>query len=481
MDMLRTFDNSYFSQVFPKNWDLKKIKKCVSNPPGEIGKRQTFWHKDFSVAPCDNLEEFGVYMGHEIAMQIRLAKEEGKQLIMILPVGPMGMYRWVVYFLKAWNIDCKHVHGFNMDEWSDDKGNTVPASDPVAFQNAMENAFYGPLGKLTVPVKQRNFATRENLIQYPDKIAALKAKGARQVMIYGIGRACHIAFWEPQFADEYASYEEWKKEPYRVGANLHPFTIEQNAITSFRSNWTLIPDLDQAVNFLLFYVVCQAAYHLPGRLVKTLVVKAGAQGEVALPFILIAAAGNRHGHRGERRSARHLPVGDGGGDGVDGGRQVILGKADAGKPQLGQIRRDVIPPAGRLRLRHPEGAQRHAQGSPGQLLMVDFAVSRQKRIRKGDGPGDLLLGGEAGGGGLGKGYRGGEREQQGQGQQQKKAPDPCPFPPAHPPPLQCCCDVPEYTGCPAAPSNTLVDLEVKEAGGIGEGGHHQAQAHEPGR
>lgn len=241
MDMLRTFDNSYFSQVFPKNWNLKKIKKCVSNPPGEIGKRQTFWHKDFSVAPCDNLEEFGVYMGHEIAMQIRLAKEEGKQLIMILPVGPMGMYRWVVYFLKAWNIDCKHVHGFNMDEWSDDKGNTVPASDPVAFQNAMENAFYGPLGKLTVPVKQRNFATRENLIQYPDKIAALKAKGARQVMIYGIGRACHIAFWEPQFADEYASYEEWKKEPYRVGANLHPFTIEQNAITSFRSNWTLIP------------------------------------------------------------------------------------------------------------------------------------------------------------------------------------------------------------------------------------------------
>lgn len=241
MDMLSTIKGSHFSEVFPKEWDLKRIRECVSHPPSEITRRQPFWHKGFSLAACDNLEEFGVYMGHEIAMQIRLAKEAGQQLIMVLPVGPMGMYKWVVYFLKSWKIDCQHVHGFNMDEWSDAKGNTVPASDPVAFQNAMENALYGPLGKLTVPESQRNFATKDNLKLYPEKIAALKAKSAKQVMVYGIGRACHIAFWEPHFAEEYKSYEEWKKEPYRIGANLHPFTIEQNAITSFRSNWTLMP------------------------------------------------------------------------------------------------------------------------------------------------------------------------------------------------------------------------------------------------
>ena len=43
-------------------------------------------------------------MGHEIAMQIRLTKEEGRKLILILPVGPMGMYKWAVYFLKEWNV-----------------------------------------------------------------------------------------------------------------------------------------------------------------------------------------------------------------------------------------------------------------------------------------------------------------------------------------------------------------------------------------
>ena len=52
---------------------------------------------------------------------------------------------------------------------------------------------------------------------------------------------CHIAFWEPHFAAEFNSVEEWKKQPYRLGAKLHPLTIEQNAITSFKSRTTLVP------------------------------------------------------------------------------------------------------------------------------------------------------------------------------------------------------------------------------------------------
>ena len=35
--------------------------------------------------------------------------------------------------------------------------------------------------------------------------------------------------------------EEWKKAPYRIGAKLHPMTIEQNSLISFKSRVTLIP------------------------------------------------------------------------------------------------------------------------------------------------------------------------------------------------------------------------------------------------
>ena len=241
MDMTTTIHGSYFSEMLPPGWDINKIKECVSNPPESVFDPQDFWNKDFKPVMCTNLEEFGAYMGHEIAMQIKKTKEEGRKLILILPVGPMGMYKWAVYFLKEWNVDCKHVYGFNMDEWADAEGNTVPATEKAAFQNAMEEAFYGPLGELTVPENQRNFATKENLPTYPEKIAALKAEGAKQVLVYGIGRVCHIAFWEPHFALEYETVEEWKAQPYRIGARLHPLTIEQNAITSFKSSWPLIP------------------------------------------------------------------------------------------------------------------------------------------------------------------------------------------------------------------------------------------------
>ena len=117
----------------------------------------------------------------------------------------MGMYRWAVYFLKEWNVPCDHVHGFNMDEWSDSAGATLPPDNPGAFQYAMQAAFYGPLGSRTVPESQRWFATADRLPHYADRIGELKSKGAELIVIFGIGRVCHIAFWEPHFAAEFAS------------------------------------------------------------------------------------------------------------------------------------------------------------------------------------------------------------------------------------------------------------------------------------
>jgi len=240
MDLISTIKGSLLEDFFPKGWDLQKMDECCSHPPEEVTQSQPWWNKDFSPLPCGNLEEFDTKMGHEIALKIKQAKKQGKKIVFILPVGPMGMYKWVVYFLKEWNIDCRHVYGFNMDEWSDAEGNTLPSDNPAAFQNAMEEAFYNPLGELTIPQDQRHFATREMLPTYPQKISQLQAEGAELVVVFGIGRVFHIAFWEPHFAAEF-SEDEWKKQTHRLGAKLHPLTIEQNAITSFKSRTTLVP------------------------------------------------------------------------------------------------------------------------------------------------------------------------------------------------------------------------------------------------
>ena len=239
MDFNSTVKGSLLEGFYPAGWDMQKIDACCEHAPQEIFDRQDFWNKDFTPIMCGDVKEFDVKMGHEIANEIKKANEAGRKIAFILPVGPMGMYKWAVYFLKEWNVSCENVWCFNMDEWADGEGNTITCE--ASFQSAMENAFYNPLGELTVPVSHRNFATRDNLPTYPEKLAALKAEGAKLVLVYGIGRMCHIAFWEPMIGGEFDTDEQWKAQPYRIGVQLHPLTIEQNAITSFKSRTTLVP------------------------------------------------------------------------------------------------------------------------------------------------------------------------------------------------------------------------------------------------
>lgn len=257
MDFLSTVKGSLLEDFYPNGWDFAKIDACC-----DMGvTREDFWHPEFTPVECESLSDFDTYMGHEIALQIKTAADKGEKLAMILPVGPMGMYKWAVYFLKEWNVSCKHVYTFNMDEWADADGNTLPADNPASFEYSMKQAFFDKLGENTVPESQRNFATKENLPTYPEKIAKLKAEGAKLVLVFGIGRMCHIAFWEPQIGAEFATDEEWKKQPYRIAVKLHPLTIEQNALTSFKSRTTLVPCRANTVGPGLFL---QADYIIGG-------------------------------------------------------------------------------------------------------------------------------------------------------------------------------------------------------------------------
>ena len=241
MTLIDTIRGSLLEGFLPAGWDLAKIDALAGRPPERITERERWWHPQFQPIACSDFADFDVRMGHEIARVIQKARQQGRPIVLILPVGPMGMYRWAVYFLQEWEVDCSHVHGFNMDEWSDAQGNTLPPTSPGAFQHAMEQAFYGPLGNRTVPPQQRHFATKTELPTYAQQIAELRKQGAQLVTVFGIGRVCHIAFWEPQFAAEFASEAEWKAQTHRLGAKLHPLTVEQNAIHSFKSRTTLVP------------------------------------------------------------------------------------------------------------------------------------------------------------------------------------------------------------------------------------------------
>ena len=241
INFMTTVKGSLLEGFYPRGWDFAKIDACCAMGPKKLLKPAKHWHKQFAPVVVKNVAEMDRKMGDAIADQIIDTKNKGQTLAIILPVGPMGMYKQVVARIKKAKIKCDHVHTFNMDEWSDQRGNTFPGDQVGGFENAMGDALFKPLGRLTVPAGQRNFATKVNLPMYPEKIAAIKQNGGRLVTVYGIGRACHIAFWEPQIAGEFATADQWKQQPYRIGQPLHPLTIEQNALHSFNSRFTLIP------------------------------------------------------------------------------------------------------------------------------------------------------------------------------------------------------------------------------------------------
>jgi glucosamine-6-phosphate deaminase len=252
MDLTTTLPGSMVEHFFPAGWNLLEIDRLGGLSGAALTQRAAWWHPQFEPVACDSYGDFDTFMGHEIAREILLARQASRPLALILPVGPMGMYRWTVYFLKEWQVSCDHVHGFNMDEWSDSQGNTLPSTNSGAFQFAMEAAFYGPLEAITVPPKQRHFAIKSELPAYQKQLAELKKQGAKLVTVFGIGRVCHIAFWEPHFAAEFKSEADWKSQTHRLGALLHPLTIEQNALTSFRSRTTLVPAFANTIGPALF-------------------------------------------------------------------------------------------------------------------------------------------------------------------------------------------------------------------------------------
>jgi glucosamine-6-phosphate deaminase len=241
LDMSNTIKHSLLEDFYPRGWNLKRIDACCGLGLKKVLARAKHWNDAFKPVTVSDVTEMDRRMGDAIADQIESTARAGRRLAIILPVGPMGMYKTVVARVKKSRTSCDHVTTFNMDEWSDRAGNTMPGSQPGGFEHAMTHALFGPLGKLTVPRAQRNFATRSNLPTYAGKIARLKVDGARLVTVYGIGRVCHIAFWEPQLAGEYPTLAKWKSQTHRLGVALHPLTIEQNSLHSFMSRFTLIP------------------------------------------------------------------------------------------------------------------------------------------------------------------------------------------------------------------------------------------------
>ncbi len=192
---------------------------------------------DFRIRVIEDADSFFLAFALDMVERIRLAAEEGRRIVMILPVGPMAQYDRAVEIINRLRIPLGHLHSFNMDEFADEAGNSAPADWPGSFQRAMWQRFYARIDpELRPPAEQIHFPSSANIADYGRRIADL---GGADVCYGGIGWCGHVAFFEAHLGAEYSSLEEYCRASARL-VDLHPMTIMQTSL-HHGGDWSNVP------------------------------------------------------------------------------------------------------------------------------------------------------------------------------------------------------------------------------------------------
>jgi glucosamine-6-phosphate deaminase len=194
---------------------------------------------DFRIRVIDEPGAFYGAFAADLVGRIRAAREEGRTLVAILPVGPMPQYELAARVINEERLSLAHLHTFNMDEYANEDGVTAPVSWPGSFQRAMLERFFGLVDpELRPPESQIHFPTHELIGDYSARIEEL---GGADVCYGGIGWCGHIAFWESHLGEEFAGDLDAYKQAGARLVELHPMTVMQNALHSFGGDWSWVP------------------------------------------------------------------------------------------------------------------------------------------------------------------------------------------------------------------------------------------------
>lgn len=230
-----------FMSAISKFADFQDAAECArvrAITREQITTPQPWAHPEFKIHILESTEIFYASFAMDIVRQIIQARDENRQCVLILPVGPVPQYAIAAKIINDLKIDCSHLVTFNMDEYADENGQTAPADWEGSFATAMWANFFGRLCENLRPKNENiHFPNTANIKDYSKMIADC---GGADCCYGGIGWCAHIAFWESSIGHEYSNDEEWRQATARI-VELTPMTIMQNALHSFGGDWSWVP------------------------------------------------------------------------------------------------------------------------------------------------------------------------------------------------------------------------------------------------
>lgn len=193
----------------------------------------------FRITVMDDPRDFYSAFAHDLVARITTTRDEGRDCVLILPVGPVPQYAKAAEIINRRRITLHHVHTFNMDEYADEDGVTAPPTWEGSFERTMFAVLFDRIDPdLRPPREQIHFPTGDNIDGYGDEIAEL---GGAEACYGGIGWCGHIAFWESHLGHEFdGDLNAYCRAGSRI-VELHPMTVMQNALHSFGGDWSSVP------------------------------------------------------------------------------------------------------------------------------------------------------------------------------------------------------------------------------------------------
>lgn len=173
-----------------------------------------------------------VILAQDIFHRIYLSDVMDKHLTMIFPNQWPGVYSAVAEMINRYNVNCRNVDAFAMDEWADQDGNVAPLTYGAGLGFSFRKHFYGKIREdLRPDVEHWHVFTNENKEDnvYSSIIEEVGDGGA-DVIYSATGWPGHTAFIDPGVKEFQAdSLEEFCKLGSRVTTQM-PLTICENSL-----------------------------------------------------------------------------------------------------------------------------------------------------------------------------------------------------------------------------------------------------------
>lgn len=168
----------------------------------------------------------------DVFHRIYLSDVNDTHLTMIFPNQWPGAYQAIATMLNQYNVSCRNVDAFAMDEWADEDGNVAPLTYGAGLGYSFRNHFYGNIREdLRPSVEHWHVFTNENKADdvYSNLIEEVSGGGA-DVVYSATGWPGHTAFIDPGAPEfEADTLEAFCKLGSRLTSET-PLTICENSL-----------------------------------------------------------------------------------------------------------------------------------------------------------------------------------------------------------------------------------------------------------